>query len=79
MDALRPLGNIAYIIKARVTLLRDLGPALAASAITTHQQLSSVEQLSTGVTADFIRLSIGIEHIDDVITDIEQALVKAVK
>jgi len=178
IEALKPLGNIAYIIKARVNLLRDLGPALSpfnaflfiqgletlhlrlprhsenalavarylkkhpqvnwvnypglddsperervkkylpkgAGAIlgfginggleagkkfinalelishlanvgdakslaihpatTTHQQLSPEEQLATGVTADFIRLSIGIEHIDDIIADIEQALAK---
>lgn len=178
VEALKPLGNIAYIIKARVTLLRDLGPALSpfnsflflqgletlplrmlkhsenalavakflkkhakvnwvnypglddspekekvkkylprgAGAIigfgikggleagkkfidslelishlanvgdakslaihpatTTHQQLSSEEQLSTGVTPDFIRLSIGIEHIEDIVADIEQALAK---
>jgi len=179
VEALKPLGNIAYIIKARVTLLRDLGPALSpfnsflflqgletlhlrmprhsenalaaaqylkkhpkvswvnypglddspekgrvrkylpkgAGAIlgfgikggleagkkfidslqlishlanvgdakslaihpatTTHQQLSAEEQLATGVTPDFIRLSIGIEHIDDIINDIAQALAKA--
>jgi O-acetylhomoserine (thiol)-lyase len=46
-------------------------------ATTTHQQLSAEEQLATGVTQDFIRLSIGIEHIDDIIADIEQALAKA--
>jgi O-acetylhomoserine (thiol)-lyase len=179
VEALKPLGNIAYIIKARVTLLRDLGPALSpfnaflflqgletlhlrlprhasnamtvaehlqkhptvawvsypglssspefkrakkylpngAGAIlgfgikggleagrkfidslqlishlanvgdaktlaihpatTTHQQLSEAEQLATGVTPDFIRLSIGIEHTDDIIADIEQALKKS--
>jgi O-acetylhomoserine (thiol)-lyase len=178
VEALKPLGNIAYIIKARVTLLRDLGPtvspfnsflflqgletlhlrlprhaenALAVAkylkkhpkvswvnypglddspekekvkkylpkgagailgfgikggldagskfinslqlishlanvgdakslaihpATTTHQQLSPEEQLATGVTPDFVRLSIGIEHIDDIIADIEQALAK---
>lgn len=43
-------------------------------ATTTHQQLSPEEQLATGVTPDFIRLSIGIEHIDDILADIEQAL-----
>ena len=179
VEALKPLGNIAYIIKARTTLLRDLGPALSPfnaflflqgletlhlrmprhsenalavakylkkhpqvswvnypglddspekdrvkkyltkgsgaiigfgikggvvagkkfidglelishlanigdaktlaihPATTTHQQLSNEEQLATGVTPDFIRLSIGLEHIDDVIADIEQALAKA--
>lgn len=178
VEALKSLGNIAYIIKARVTLLRDLGPAVSPfnsflflqgletlhlrmlrhsenalsvakylkkhpkvswvnypglddspekerakkylskgtgaiigfgikggiesgkkfinslelishlanigdakslaihPATTTHQQLSSKEQLATGVTPDFIRLSIGIEHIDDIIADIEQALNK---
>jgi O-acetylhomoserine (thiol)-lyase len=178
VEALKPMGNIAYIIKARVCLLRDLGPAvspfnsflflqgletlalrmpkhsenaLAAAkflqkhpkvswvnypgldnssekdrvkkylprgagailgfgikggleagrkfidslelishlanvgdakslaihpATTTHQQLSVKEQLATGVTPDFIRLSIGIEHIDDIIADIDQALAK---
>ncbi|MGD0021859.1 MAG: homocysteine synthase [Smithellaceae bacterium] len=45
-------------------------------ATTTHQQLSPEEQLATGVTPDFIRLSIGIEHIDDILADIEQALAK---
>ena len=178
VEALKPLGNIAYIIKARVTLLRDLGPALSPfnaflflqgletlhlrmprhsenalavakylsnhhkvswvnypgldsspekervkkylpkgtgailgfgikggleagrkfidslelishlanvgdaktlaihPATTTHQQLSPEEQIATGVTPDFVRLSIGIEHIDDIIADIEQALKK---
>ena len=176
VDALRPLGNIAYIVKARVTLLRDLGPALSpfnsflflqgletlplrivkhcenalavaeylesaplvrwvnypglksspenkmakkylqkgAGAIigfginggleagrkfidslklishlanigdakslaihpatTTHQQLSEEERLATGVTPDFIRLSIGLENVEDIIADIKQAL-----
>ena len=178
VEALKPLGNLAYIIKARVTLLRDLGPAMSpfnaflflqgletihlrlprhsenalavarylekhpkvawvnypgldsspekeragkylpmgAGAIlgfgikggveagrkfinslelvshlanvgdaktlaihpatTTHQQLSLEEQLATGVTPDFIRLSVGLEHIDDILKDIEQALQK---
>jgi O-acetylhomoserine (thiol)-lyase len=179
VEALKPIGNIAYIIKIRVSLLRDLGPAVSpfnsflfiqgletlhlrlerhcenalavatylqknkkvawvtypglpnssekdkakkylkrgAGAIigfgikggleagktfinslsllshvanigdakslaihpasTTHSQLSAEEQNSTGVSQDFIRLSIGIEHIDDIIADIEQALAKA--
>jgi O-acetylhomoserine (thiol)-lyase len=181
VEALKPLGNLAYIIKARVILLRDLGPAMSpfnaflflqgletihlrmprhsenalavaqylqkhpkvawvnypgldsspekervgrylrkgAGAIigfgikggvkagrkfinslelvshlanvgdaktlaihpatTTHQQLSAEEQLATGVTPDFIRLSIGLEHIDDILNDIEQALKKTGK
>jgi O-acetylhomoserine (thiol)-lyase len=46
-------------------------------ATTTHQQLSPEEQLATGVSPDFIRLSIGLEHIDDIVADIDQALKKA--
>jgi O-acetylhomoserine (thiol)-lyase len=46
-------------------------------ATTTHQQLSPEEQLATGVSPDFVRLSIGLEHIDDILKDIGQALEKA--
>ncbi len=46
-------------------------------ASTTHQQLSPEEQLATGVKPDFIRLSIGIEHVDDIIADIDQAIGRA--
>jgi O-acetylhomoserine (thiol)-lyase len=48
-------------------------------ATTTHQQLSVEQQLATGVTPDYVRLSIGIEHIDDILQDLEQALKKAHK
>ncbi len=43
-------------------------------ASTTHQQLSDQEQLAAGVTPDYIRVSVGTEHIDDIIADFEQAL-----
>jgi len=43
-------------------------------ASTTHQQLSSEEQLSAGVTPTMVRVSVGIEHIDDILEDFEQAL-----
>ena len=43
-------------------------------ASTTHQQLTEVEQLAAGVTDDYIRVSVGTEHIDDIINDFEQAL-----
>ena len=46
-------------------------------ASTTHQQLTSEEQEETGVTADFIRLSIGLENPEDIKADIDQALKKA--
>ncbi len=45
-------------------------------ASTTHQQLSTAEQESAGVSADMIRVSCGIEHIDDIIADFEQAFAK---
>jgi O-acetylhomoserine (thiol)-lyase len=47
-------------------------------ASTTHQQLTPAEQAETGVTQDYIRLSIGIEDVEDIKADIEQALKKAV-
>ena len=46
---------------------------------TTHQQLSKDEQLAAGVTDDYIRVSVGTEHIDDIIADFEQALNKSQK
>ncbi len=46
-------------------------------ASTTHQQLTKKQQEATGVTADYIRLSIGLEHIEDIKADIDQALKKA--
>jgi O-acetylhomoserine (thiol)-lyase len=46
-------------------------------ATTTHQQLSPEEQWSSGVTDDFVRLSVGIETLDDLLADLEGALQKA--
>jgi O-acetylhomoserine (thiol)-lyase len=46
-------------------------------ASTTHRQLSEEEQIRAGVTPDMIRLSIGIEDIDDILWDLDQALQKA--
>lgn len=179
VEALKPLGNLAYIVKARVTLLRDLGPALSPfnaflllqgietlhlrvprhaenalavaqwlekhtqvawvnypglpgnpnraraekylkggagslvgfgirggltagkafidslqlvshlanigdaktlaihPASTTHQQLSPQEQADAGVSPDFIRLSVGLESVTDILADLDQALAKA--
>jgi O-acetylhomoserine (thiol)-lyase len=48
-------------------------------ASTTHQQLTAAEQAATGVTADFIRVSVGIEDVEDIIADLDQALAKAVQ
>ncbi len=46
-------------------------------ASTTHQQLTVAEQAATGVTPDYIRVSVGLEHIEDIKADIDQALKKA--
>jgi O-acetylhomoserine (thiol)-lyase len=43
-------------------------------ATTTHQQLTPAEQEANGVTPDYIRLSVGTEDIEDIISDLEQAL-----
>ncbi|MBU0503403.1 MAG: O-acetylhomoserine aminocarboxypropyltransferase/cysteine synthase [Candidatus Omnitrophota bacterium] len=66
IDSLQLISHLANVGDAKTLAIHP--------ATTTHQQLSSEEQLATGVTPDFIRLSIGIEHIDDIIADIEQAL-----
>jgi len=47
-------------------------------ASTTHQQLTPAEQEATGVTADFIRVSVGIEDVEDIIADLDSALARAV-
>ena len=43
-------------------------------ASTTHSQLTEAEQRDTGVTPSYVRLSVGIEHIDDILADLTQAL-----
>jgi len=47
-------------------------------ASTTHRQLDSAELAKAGVSEDLVRISVGIEHIDDIIADVSQALDKAV-
>lgn len=46
-------------------------------ATTTHSQFTPQEQWRTGVSDDYVRLSIAIEHIDDIIADLDQALAQA--
>jgi O-acetylhomoserine (thiol)-lyase len=46
-------------------------------ASTTHRQLTAAEQLEAGITPETVRLSIGIEHIDDILADLEQSLAMA--
>ena len=71
IDSLKLISHVANIGDARTLAIHP--------ATTTHQQLSKAEQFATGVTHDFIRLSVGLEHIDDIIGDIEQALTKATR
>jgi O-acetylhomoserine (thiol)-lyase len=47
------------------------------NASTTHSQLNEDELAASGVTQDTVRLSVGIEHIEDILADLEQALARA--
>ena len=69
IDSVQLLSHLANIGDAKTLAIHP--------ASTTHRQLTEAEQLATGVTPDFIRLSVGLEHIDDIIEDIDQALVTA--
>ena len=59
------------------SLLANVGDAkslIIHPASTTHQQLSAQDQVASGVTPDLVRISVGIEHIDDIIADLDQAI-----
>lgn len=66
IDALKLLYHVANIGDARSLAIHP--------ATTTHSQLSEADQLKTGVTPGYVRLSIGIEHADDIIADLRQAI-----
>ena len=66
IDSLKMFYHVANIGDARSLAIHP--------ATTTHSQLTSEEQLRTGVTDGYVRLSIGIEHPDDIIADLDQAL-----
>ncbi len=64
------------------SLLANVGDAkslIIHPASTTHQQLSAEDQIASGVTPDLVRLSVGLEHVDDLIADLEGALRAAVE
>jgi len=70
-------GKRFYDALSLVTRLVNLGDAKTLAchpASTTHRQMSSDEQRRAGVTPEMIRLSVGIEHVDDIIADLHQAL-----
>jgi len=54
----------------------DVRTLIIQPSATTHQQLSKEEQLQAGVTPNLLRVSVGLEHIDDIIADFEQAIQK---
>ncbi len=66
MDSLKMAAIVVHVADARTSVLHP--------ASTTHRQLSDAQLEEAGVTPDLIRMSIGIEHIDDILADIKQAL-----
>ncbi|USG60859.1 PLP-dependent transferase [Sneathiella marina] len=68
IDALEMVYHVANIGDTRTLALHP--------ATSTHQQLTPDQQLAAGVTPGYIRLSVGIEHIDDILADVSQALEK---
>jgi O-acetylhomoserine (thiol)-lyase len=73
-------GKVFYDSLKLITRLVNIGDAKSLAchpASTTHRQMSSEEQCRAGVLPETIRLSIGIEHISDLIEDIDQALARA--
>jgi O-acetylhomoserine (thiol)-lyase len=71
IDALKLFYHVANIGDARSLAIHP--------ATTTHSQLSPQEQAATGVTEGYVRLSVGLEHIDDILADLDQALAAATK
>ena len=66
IDSVKLLSHVANIGDAKTLVIHP--------ASTTHQQLTAEEQEKTGVTADYIRLSVGLEDVEDILADIDQAL-----
>lgn len=66
IDAVKLASHLANIGDAKTLVIHP--------ASTTHQQLSEEQQLAAGVSPDFIRVSVGIEDIDDIVADFDQAL-----
>ena len=66
VDSLKLVSHLANVGDAKTLIIQP--------SATTHQQLSEAEQLAAGVTPSLLRVSVGIEHIDDIKADFEQAL-----
>jgi O-acetylhomoserine (thiol)-lyase len=69
IEALRLFSHVANVGDAKSLAIHP--------ATTTHSQLADEDQVQGGITADLVRLSIGIENIDDILADLAQALAKA--
>ena len=68
IDSLQLASHLANVGDAKTLIIQP--------SATTHQQLSDEQQLAAGVTPGLLRVSVGIEHIDDIKADFEQAFVK---
>ena len=66
MDSLRLAAIVVHVADARTSVLHP--------ASTTHRQLTDQQLVDAGISADLIRMSVGIENVEDIIADIEQAL-----
>ena len=71
IDALKLFSHLANVGDAKSLAIHP--------ATTTHSQLSAEQQLAGGIKPELIRLSVGIEHIDDILKDVDQALAAATK
>ncbi|MCP4450516.1 MAG: O-acetylhomoserine aminocarboxypropyltransferase/cysteine synthase [Planctomycetes bacterium] len=69
IEACELASHLANILDSKTLVIHP--------ASTTHQQLTDEEQLAAGVTPEYVRISVGTEHIDDIIADVQQALAKA--
>jgi O-acetylhomoserine (thiol)-lyase len=66
IDSVRLFSHLANIGDAKSLIIHP--------ASTTHQQLSAEERVASGVTDDFIRLSVGTEDLEDILDDLDQAI-----
>lgn len=71
IESVELLSHVANIADAKTLVIHP--------ASTTHSNMTEEEQINSGIGPDFIRLSVGIENVEDLINDIDQALKKAVK
>lgn len=69
IEALQFLSHLANIGDTRTLVIHP--------ASTTHRQLDAAQQQAAGVTPDMVRLSVGLEHVDDILWDLDQALARA--